>query len=396
MLHGYSAMAASQAGEQKNIMSRGEAEQTIGRLWKTSSPRLLRRHLLRSVIFRLLGAEAFLVGLLLLADLFTSIWRLSAAEASFAGILRWLLSGLPSYAVELLPVAYLFAITLCLAEMHADGELMVIWGSGISVHSLSRSVLFFSLFLSVSVFFAKDQIAIPALLAKDRLYSELTTQAGRSLLSSNITIMDDAGAMVYKVGRFDPNAQQLLDVDIVGRDKEGLPWFRLTAPSAQWRQEGWFFTKAKVYSTDKEGRWTVSQESRYTNPLLKAEPADFGLIREKPEHMKGSELSTYIKSLEASGLPTVEARTELHKRYSFLLTPLIVYGLSLSFAGLFRKNSLLMSLLFSLSAATVYYVAQMLGSLASKTGWVSPEIGIWTISLVFSLIAALGFLRARS
>jgi len=364
--------------------------------WIPSAPRLLRRQLLKNVFFRLLGAEAFLVGLLLLADLFTSIWRLLAVEASFFSILRWLVSGVPSYAVELLPVAYLFAITFCLAEMYADGELMVVWGSGISVHSLSRSVLLLSLFLSVSVFFAKDRIAIPALLAKDRLYSEITSQPGRTLLSSNITIMDDAGALVYKVGRYDPKAQRLVDVDIVARDQDGNPWLRITAPSAQWIHGSWLFHEATVYRADEEGNWNQTREKEYINPRIKAAPEGFGLVREKPEHMKGSELSGYISSLEASGLPAAEARTELHKRFSFLLTPLIVYGLSLSFAGLFRKNSLLMSLLFSLSSATVYYVAQMLGSLASKTGWVSPEIGIWTISLVFSLIAGLGFLRART
>lgn len=377
-------------------MTRSKAGRAGSKVWSTSPPRLLRRQLLGSVISRFLGAEAFLVGLLLLAELFTSIWKLLALEAPLAGILRWLLSGVPGYAVELLPVAYLFAITLCLAEMHADGELMVIWGSGISVHSLSRSVLIFSLFLSISVFFAKERIAIPALLAKDRLYSEMTAQTGRSLLSSDITIMDDAGALVYKVGRFDPGAGLLSDVDIVGRDELGKPRFRLLAPNAQWRQGAWFFPLARVYTVDEEGLWSLKLEKEYTNPGLKTEPASFGLVREKPEHLRSPELLDYIRSLEASGLPAAEARTELNKRYSFLLTPLIVYGLSLSFAGLFRKNSLLMSLLFSLSSATVYYVAQMLGSLASRTGWVSPEFGIWTISAAFSLIAALGFLRART
>jgi lipopolysaccharide export LptBFGC system permease protein LptF len=366
------------------------------RAWKASPPRLLRKQLLRNVVLRFLGAEAFLVGLLLLAELFSSIWKLLAAEAAFSGILRWLLSGLPSYAVELLPVAYLFAITLSLAEMHADGELMVVWGSGVSVHSLSRLVLIFSFLLSISAFFAKDQIAIPALLAKDRLYTEMTSQSGGVALSSDITIMDDAGALIYRAGRFDPAAGMLSDVDIVGRGGDGNPDFRLLAPSAQWREVSWFFPQARVYTKDSGGRWSFASETGYENPRLKADPTSFGLVREKPEHMKSVQLLGYIRSLEDSGLPAAEARTELNKRYSFLLTPFIVYGLSLSFAGLFRKNSLLMSLLFSLSSATVYYVAQMLGSLASKTGWVSPGLGIWTISAVFSLIALLGFTRART
>ncbi len=361
-----------------------------------ASPKLLRRQLLSNVILRFLGGEAFLMGLFFLADLFTSLWRILAVEAPLGKVLLWLFSGLPTYAVEVLPVAYLFAITLCLAELHADGELMVIWGSGISVQSLSLYVLAFSVFLSFSVFLIKDQIAIPTLLEKDRLYSEMTSQGAKPMPASNLTIMDEGGAMVYRVRRFDSATNHLSEVDIVERNAEGKPSLRILAATGRWDGESWIFPLATVYTADEEGFWTESKETEYRNPRLKASPEDFSLVREKPEHMKSMDLFNYIESLESSGLPSAQAKTELHKRFSFLLTPLIVYGLSIAFAGLFRKNSLLMSLLFSLGAATVYYVAQMLGSLAAKTGWLSPAAGIWTITLVFSLIAALGYSRART
>jgi len=134
----------------------------------------------------------------------------------------------------------------------------------------------------------------------------------------------------------------------------------------------------------------------FSRPELNEDPGSFGIIREKPGLMKTGELATSIRALEKSGLPSAEARTELQKRFSFLLTPLIVCGLSVSFAGLFRKNSLLMSLLFSLATATVYYVAQMLGALSAKTGWLSPALGVWSVSIVFLVVSVIGFLKART
>jgi len=96
-------------------------------------PSLLRRLLLRPTLLRFAGAEVFLVGIMMLADLFSSMWRFLAMEAPFGSILLWVAVGIPAHAAEVIPIAYLFGITLSLAEMHADGELLVVCGSGISV-----------------------------------------------------------------------------------------------------------------------------------------------------------------------------------------------------------------------------------------------------------------------
>ena len=324
------------------------------------------------------------------------MWRFLAAEASFGGILLWILAGMPAHLLEVLPVAYLFGITLSLAEMHADGELLVIWGSGISMQNLARPILLFSFFLAFAMFMANDLVGIPSTNSREELSKTLTGQRNVTRQLSEVTILDDGGRYVYHAAYYDPLQKKLGQIDIVARDEEGMPFMRILAPSAQWAENRWDFREARIFTIGHGGEWTERREGSYSDAALDSGPESFEVFREKPGNMKAAELKRYIARLEASGLPVAEARTEWHKRFSNAFTPLIVCGLSVAFAGLFRKNSLLLSLLFSLGTATVYYVAQMLGALSAKTGWVSPAVGIWSATLLFLVIAVSGFARART
>lgn len=360
------------------------------------SPSILRRLLLGEILKRFAGGEAFLVGVMLLAELFTSMWRFLAMDAPVGSILLWLAAGVPAHALEVLPVAFLFGITLSLAEMHADGELIVVCGSGVSVQSLSLPILLFSVAIAGVMLAANDTIAIPASAKRDELNRVLSGQKGQGRQVSDITIMAEGGALVYRAGSYDPQARRLSDVDIVQRDASGKVVSRIQSPRAEWKEDRWTFPEARVFSLTRTGSWTERAERDYAPAELREDPSSFGILRDKPSLMRLGELNAYIKTLARSGLPSAEAETELNKRFSLLFTPFIVCGLSVAVAGLFRKNSLLMSLLFSLCTATVYYVAQMLGSLSAKTGWVSPAVGVWTITVIFMAASAFGYAKAKT
>ncbi|MCE5256295.1 MAG: LptF/LptG family permease [Spirochaetaceae bacterium] len=364
--------------------------------WRAGNPRLLRRLVLRSVVKFSLGAEILLVVILLLADLFSNIWRFLAYEVPFGKILLWMLHGLPVHGGEVLSVSLLFAITLTISELYNDGELLVVFGAGVSIRSLTLPVLAFSALLSAGLFLGNDLVSIPSASAREELFRTMTGQNRNEQQIPNITILTQGGEILYNAGVYNPELKILMDIDIVQRDENDKPCLRVVAPSAQWDGKMWQFSGASVFSVQKNGEWTRKKLASYSNPVLNERPDSFEILVANPKYMKRDELKTYIGFLRASGLPSAEAETEYNKRFSFCFTPLIVYGLSIAFSGLFKKNSLLMSLLFSLSAATVYYVAQMIGGIAAKTGWIAPEIGVWSVTLVFLAISITGLFRAKT
>jgi lipopolysaccharide export system permease protein len=359
-------------------------------------PRILRLSVLEAVVKRFLGAELFLVGIMILAELFSSMWRLLAMNASFADILLWVGAGSPSHTLEVMPIALLFGITLSFAELQADGEFLAICGSGVSIQSLSLPLVALSLALAGILYFGGDGLVVPAAALKDRLYSSMTGQKADSGAAVDIAIMARGGDVVYRAQSFDVMRQKLFETDIVARGADGAPKLRILAPQAEYQGGLWVFRAARIFERESDGSWGERKEDPYSNPLFDEKPASFSFQRAKPSLMSNKELADYAASLRKAGLPSAEAATERHKRLAFILTPLIVCGLSLSVSGLFRKNILLMSLLFSLATATVYYVAQMLGSLSAKLGLVDPALAIWGVTAFFVLAALAGFLKART
>ena len=242
-----------------------------------------------------------------------------------------------------------------------------------------------------------DLVTVPSSGLRDQLFKSLTGQKTQANQIPDIALLSDSGRIVYRIGRYDALARAIFDVDIVVKDGQGGISYRLLSPSGRWVDDKWEFSSARIFLAKKSpDSWTEKTQGSYSDAQLDEPPESFGMVREKPGLLTTSELGRYLARLEQTGLPTAEAATEYHKRFSFLLTPLIVCGLSVPFAGLFRKNTLLMSLLFSLGTATVYYVAQMLGSLAAKTGWLPPWVGIWSVTIVFMAISAIGFFKART
>jgi lipopolysaccharide export system permease protein len=351
---------------------------------------------LGSVAKFFLGAELMLVVLLLLADLFWNIWRFLAYDIPWQSILLWTVQGLPSHGTEALPVALLFAITFTLSELYANGELLVIFGAGISIRSLTFPIFVLSALLSFMLFLGSDLVTVPTSSARDTLYKKMTGQDTTSQQISNITIISKAGKLLYNVGLYDSKEKTLINVDVVQRNEAMRPIMRVVARSAKWDGQQWVFQEAKVYSVRENGDWTVNDFPSYANVLFDERPESFETLAADPKFMTRQELKNYVGFLKSAGLPFAEAATEYHKRFSFCLTPIIVCGLSIAFSGLFRKNSLLMSLLFSLGSATIYYVAEMVGGIAAKTGWVEPAVGIWPISIVFIIISIFGFFRAKT
>ncbi|TXT48773.1 MAG: permease YjgP/YjgQ family protein [Spirochaetes bacterium] len=198
------------------------------------NPGILQRLVLGQTLRRWAGAELFLLGIFLLAELFSSMWRLLALDAKIGDILLWVGAGLPAHAVEVLPVALLFAITMSLSELHSDGEFLAICSSGISLQSLGIPLLAMAAILGLGLRVAGDLVTVPASLLKENLYRRMTGQGKNTGSLSEMTILAGGGRFVYRIGYSDPETGRLENVDIAGKGEDGSLQFRVMASRAKW------------------------------------------------------------------------------------------------------------------------------------------------------------------
>jgi len=358
-----------------------------------SAPALLWRSLLRKVALWTAGGSLFLSLVISLAELFSILWRFLAHDASLLSILAWVGLGAPKHIVESLPVAFLFAIVFILSDWHANRELEAVFSAGISLQRLLIPVVAFSLFLCAFELALTEYVSIPFLRARETLQS--TTLQESTTKNSIPGLIVDKGAFIYTFRYYDMKNQRLYDPSIIERNAQGDLVRRISAQSARWDHGTWRFIDATVY-TSKGASWKFAEIAEFTDPQLNEPPSSFERPAMDVRMLSIRELGAQIRFLNASGLPAADAEVERQRRYSFSLTPLIVIGLAGAFIGRFKKSIFLLSMLSSLSSATLYYVAQMVASLAAKSGMLSPTLAIWSVMCCFALVSIGSYLSART
>jgi lipopolysaccharide export system permease protein len=355
----------------------------------------LRLYLIR-VFLPTLGAALGLFALILeLVDLFANLWRYLAQGAPLLSILKVIALYLPTALSNGLPIALLFAASYSLATLYADNELTVIFGSGVSLSSFTAPLFAIALLLCAASFFFDDGVVLKTIKSKNELSRRLLEQK-ESFSNPDVTVIAKDGAIVYRVQFYDDATKSLSGVSVIERDAAGEPEARTEAATARWDGARWAFSRVRRFERTADGSWTDKSFATWHSDSLDERPDAFRSQNRDLEELSASELGVYVSFLKGAGLPYEGAVAERNKRYSFAFTPLVVVLLAGAAGGRFRKNVLLTSLLTSLIAATMYYVAQMICMLLAKTGAIDPRIGAWAPLVAFLAAGALLFRAART
>jgi lipopolysaccharide export system permease protein len=356
---------------------------------------ILRRYLVQLFLPSLAASLGLFALVLELVDLFGNLWRYLAQDAPFLDILKVIALYLPTALSNGLPIALLFATAYSLAALYASNELTVIFGSGVSLASFTAPVFAIAALLCVGSFFFDDSVVLLTLKAKNDLSRVLLKQS-ESMSNPDVTVISRDGEVVYRAQFYDDAGRSLSGVTVMERDPGGAPRARTEAAVARWDGKRWVFATVRRFERTLDGAWTELSFGSWTSDILDEKPEAFRSLNKDLGELSSSELSVYVRFLRRAGLPYAGAMAEKHKRFSFAFTPLIVVLLAGSSGGRFRKNVLLASLLMSLVAATMYYVAQMITMLLAKTGAIDPRIGAWAPFVVFSAAGVLLFRTART
>jgi len=353
----------------------------------------LARYILKAFFPAFLAAVLFFVLLLEMADLFLNIVQYSQNDASFQSIVRSMMLYVPKCVSWSLPIATLFAVSFALGSMYANNELIVIMGSGVSLLSFVGPMIAMSIVLSAGFFFFEDRVVIPAVAAKKNLTRSML-KTGEPGGVADVTILGAGKNIIWNIRYFDRKNSSMNGIILVERSDEGAFVSRLNAQSAIWTGGKWRFTGVRRFFWDKG---SVSEASYGTwEDDAFAEPPESFMGGGKPiDEMSIVDAASHLRFLERAGLPRAAQSAEYFRRYAFSLTPLVVTLLSAAIVGKFKKNILLMSLLVSLVAATLYYVLQMITMLLAKNESISALAGAFAPLAVFMFIVAVLF-KARS
>ncbi len=352
--------------------------------------------MLRSFVPAFLGAMFLFAFVIELLDLFANITRYMRNDVGVLSILRSVALFAPKCVSYSLPISALFAASYVFGTMYANNELIVVYGSGISVYEAAVPVVALAVAMSVGGFYLDDRLVVPAQAARAALLRQLTGQKV-SLSNAELTLIGKGKRTIWHADFYDDDNTSLSGPSVIVLDDAGRFKARIEAVRAVWAEGAWAFQSARVFAYDAEsGRMGYEYRETYSDPGLDESPETFRARKADVGELDAAAAKEYVDSLRDSGLPYAEPLAEYHKRFSFSLTPLIVVLLSVGTAGRFRKNALLASLLLSLLAATGFYVLQMVTMLFAKNGVLPPALGPYLPVLFFTGIGVVLIATTRT
>lgn len=355
--------------------------------------KIIHRYLFRLFLPAFLVAFLFFILLLELGEIFGSLVQFLENNVSILQIMKIMLLYVPKCISFSLPLAILFAGSYTMGNMYSQNELISVFSSGMSLTRFTIPLLIFGFILSLGMVFFEDYVVIKFYKAKNEYKNELLSTK-ESLNTYDIVILSEGSKIIYISDYYDDSDKKLIGNILIVRDEEGNIQDVLKASVLQWNGTNWTSEESYTYSFNSE------------NKVVSKSEIDFSILIEPPETFQKNVISVdemsfydakvFIDNLKKTGLPYYEELSKYYRRFSFPFTIFIVLFFSISLGGKFKKNILLMSLLFSLGIATLYYITEMLTMLAAKWEYISPLSGAITPVILFTVLSTYLLRHART
>ncbi|MDF1568107.1 MAG: LptF/LptG family permease [Spirochaetaceae bacterium] len=337
--------------------------------------RMFRRLLIREFIpFFLLGILFFAL-ILILADVFTNLWRYLNREVPFGqAIMVSFLYG-PKALSYALPIGSMFAAAFALGNLGARNELIAVFGSGVPLIRFAAPILVIAAIISVGGYVLEDQFAIPMMKERNAKSKELLGIQDSANRSRAVAIAR-GGRVVYYADFYNDENKTLSGLTVIILDDQDAFMTRIDAERAIFEESrGWLLEGCRVFRADADGEIIQERFQRFRDPMVDEEPATFRLDTRELEEMDGVEARQWIETQKRAGLPYKSFQAKYYQRFTMALTPFLVVLFSGAIGGRFKRNILLMSLLASLGLSSAWYIVRMISTLLAEIGMISPLVG---------------------
>ena len=355
--------------------------------------KILQRYLLQLFFPVFVITILFFILLLQLGDLFLNLAQYLQNHVRFVTLLRVMYLYLPKCISFAMPLSVLFASSYTMGNMYAKNELTSIFASGMPLAVLVAPLVLCGFLLSIGMFYFEDRILIRFQRQKIALVNSIL-EPEQNLNRSDVVVLSDSGKVVYFADYYDDNQKELNNVLIVIRTESGDISTIIKGNSAQWQTDHWEVVDKSVYTFTPEN--DVLYQDTIDERVFFEPPETFQRNITSIDEMTIAQAKLFIDNLKKMGLPYHEYLSQYYRRFSFPFTAFIVLFFSVSVGGRFKKNILLMSLLFSLALAILYYVTEMMTMLFAKWEYISPLAGAFLPFLLFTVLSVAMLRIART
>lgn len=295
--------------------------------------KILNRYLAEEVISSILLIILALIGMFSFFDLIQELDAIGKGSYGIGKVMLFVMLSIPGHVYEIVPVAVLVGSMHALSQFSRHSELIVLRVSGISILTITMSLLRIGLIFALITFLVGELVAP---------YTEKTAQRMRIQATDSVVAQDFRSGLWVKDGNSFVNVQEVLpDASLMNiHIYEFDPEFRLrsisNAKTGNFDGHGWSLSKVRQTLFDQNKIRTHAFPQANWQSLIRPELLNVLLV--VPEKMSAWNLYFYIHHLSANKQKTSRQEIALWSKMVYPLASIVMIVLALPFGFLQQRS----------------------------------------------------------
>ncbi|MDR3092710.1 MAG: LptF/LptG family permease [Endomicrobium sp.] len=333
--------------------------------------------MLTTVVFALVG---------IISELFRHVSFYIDNKTPFCLVFIHLLSNMPWWLMQGLPIATLLAVLFCLGDLSKNNEIIAIKAAGINMWRIIVLFLIVGFVIGIGDFAVKEFV-IP----KTSSYTEVVEK--EKIQKEKIDIKTEFSDLIVPmlnntritIGYLNIKENIIKDIVIEKYGDKFAAECLILAESGTWENDAWLLKNGVIRNFNADF-WTETHFKRYkSNIHIKSE--DMAVQDIDHDTMNMHKLKKYISQLKISGQTAVKERITLNMRFAAVFAYVVVMIMGIPFAiGFGNRLSKILSFTLALITAFIYWGTQAITKSLGENFILSPFIAAWLPNLIFTAI----------
>ncbi len=300
----------------------------------------------------------------------------------------------PYIIIIILPVATLMTTVFSIGLMARHNEIVALKALGYSFYRIMCILLIIGLLLSIGSFLLAETVAVHTNRQIDNIKNDYLTKRGSG--SKKIirdVIMQDPPNKIVSIESYNFDRQIAYNIKIEQYLK-GTLVSKIDSRLMKWDGENWIIYNGyerKFEENHEEAEPITSKRIIKLNFT----PHQLYLSQIDPEQMSINELLWFVDRVKKSGGEVHKWHTQLHIRFSYPLSNVIIIIFSIPFVYNRRKKSLVVGFGISLAICFIYFGLVRIGQTMGEEGELNPFIAAWMGNLIMGSGGILNLIKIR-
>jgi lipopolysaccharide export system permease protein len=330
------------------------------------------------------------------SELFRQIGFYIEQKADFCFALMHLLSSMPWWLVQALPIVSLLSLLFSVGDLSKKNEIIAMKASGINTWRIIVLLITLGLIVGLFDFFIREFIA-----PKTNLYSEvikkevIKKEVIKKEVKNLVVLLQDSKMLT--IGHLNIERKMMKDIVIEKYNSELAIKYLILAKIGIWHNGTWIL-KNGVIRHFNANLWKELYFRNY-NSKIYIKPEDMLIQKIRYNTMNTCAFKKYINNLKnfrQSGIEERSALIVLNIRYATIFTHIVVMMIGVPFAlGTGSRLNKTLNSILALFSAFMYWGTQTVAKSLGENFILSPFIAAWIPNFVFMIIGIYFLTRIR-